>query len=70
MVIKSNLLFVLLQIFQHSYSLIIKAELLATGAAAKIVRYIQLLLTELGFPHDSPIDIYEDNALTIMIVNS
>ena len=47
-----------------------KSEVIAAVTAAKTVRYVRSVLTELGFPQDEPTPIYEDNASAIDIVNS
>ena len=39
-------------------------------SCAKIALYLCFILKELGFPSNSPTPMYEDNASTIMIVNS
>jgi hypothetical protein len=47
-----------------------EAELIAAVTAAKTVRFIRSVLTELGLPQLSPTPIYEDNASAIEIVNA
>ena len=47
-----------------------ESEVIAAVTAAKTVRYVRSVLTELGFPQDEPTPIYEDNASAIDIVNS
>ena len=47
-----------------------EAEVIAAVTAAKTVRYIRFVLSELGFPQNDPTPIYEDNASAIDIVNS
>ena len=47
-----------------------EAELIAAITAAKTDRFLRSMLQELGFPHESPTPIYEDNDPTIDIVNS
>ena len=47
-----------------------EAEFIAAVACAKIARYLQSILTELGFHSANPTPIYEDNASTIMIINA
>ena len=46
-----------------------EAEFLAVVSCAKIALYLRSILDELGFRCTEPTKIYEDNALTIMIVN-
>ena len=46
-----------------------EAELVAAAAAAKVVKYLRLILHELGYPQPGPTPIYEDNDSTIKIVN-
>jgi len=47
-----------------------EAEFIAAVMAAKTARYLQSMLTELGFPQLKPTQIFEDNESTIRIVNT
>ena len=47
-----------------------EAELIAAVTAAKTVRYLRSILSELGFEQTEPTPIYEDNRSAIDIVNS
>ena len=47
-----------------------EAELIAAVTAAKTVRFIRSVLTELGFHQMEPTPIYEDNASAIEIINA
>ena len=47
-----------------------EVEFLAAVSCTKIALYVRSILEELGFRCTDPIPIYEDNASTIMIVNS
>ena len=47
-----------------------EAEFLAAVSCAKIALYLRSILYELGFGCVGPTPIYEDNASTILIVNS
>ena len=47
-----------------------EAEFLAAVLAAKHARYLRAILSELGFPQDSPTPIYEDNASAIKMINA
>jgi hypothetical protein len=47
-----------------------EAEFYAAVAAAKIVRYIRMVLADLGYKQHNPTVIYEDNASAINIINS
>ena len=47
-----------------------EVEFLAVISCAKIALYLQSILYELGFECNSPTPIYEENASTILIVNS
>jgi len=47
-----------------------EAEFLAAVAAAKQVKYLQTILTELGFPPKGPSTIYMDNQSAINMINS
>ena len=47
-----------------------EAELVAANAAAKVAKYLRMLLIELGFDLPQPTSVYEDNDATIKIVNT
>jgi hypothetical protein len=47
-----------------------EAEFYAAVAAAKLVRYLRSILSDIGFPQANPTVILEDNDSTISIVNS
>ena len=46
-----------------------EAELIAGNAAGKVVKYIRMVLTDLGFPPAGPSPIWEDNESVLKIVN-
>ena len=47
-----------------------EAELIAAHAAAKVVKYLRLVLADLGYPLSEPTLIYEDNDSTVKIINN
>ena len=47
-----------------------EAELIAANAAAKVAKYLRMVLTELGYPQDDPTTIWEDNDATVKIVDT
>ena len=47
-----------------------EAEFLAAVLAAKQVRYLRSILSELGFPQHSPTSLHEDNQSAIHMINS
>ena len=49
---------------------LLKLSFFAAVSCAKIALYLQSILYELGFACKGPTPIYEDNASTILIVNS
>ena len=46
-----------------------EAKFIASVFAAKLVKYLCTVLTELGFPSDSPMPMYVDNQAPIAMVN-
>ena len=46
-----------------------EAELVAANAAGKVVRYLRMVLNDLGFPVQGPSPIWEDNDSVVKIVN-
>ena len=46
-----------------------EAELIAGNAAGKVIKYIRMVLTDLGFPPTGPSPIWEDNESVLKIVN-
>ena len=46
-----------------------EAELIAGNAAGKVIKYIHMVLTDLGFPPNGPSPIWEDNESVLKIVN-
>jgi hypothetical protein len=46
-----------------------EAELVAAVAAAKVVRYLRSVLTDLGYPPSGPTILHEDNQAVLDIVN-
>jgi len=46
-----------------------EAELIAANAAAKVTKYLQFILHELGHTQTEPTPIYKDNDSAIKIVN-
>ena len=46
-----------------------EAELITGNAAGKVIKYIRMVLTDLGFPPTGPSPIWEDNESVLKIVN-
>lgn len=47
-----------------------EAEFTAAVHAAKIAKYLQSILVEIGYPQDGPTTLYEDNAAAILMINA